>query len=43
MRDPATDLDVPLGQARSRVFGRLTDDERRSFLLPPASIPEPQR
>lgn len=32
--EPATDMDTLLGRARSRVFRRLTDDERRSFLLP---------
>lgn len=32
--EPATDMDALLRRARSRVFRRLTDDERRSFLLP---------
>lgn len=34
--EPAPDMDTLLGRARSRVFRRLTDDERRSFLLPTA-------
>nr|WP_063829149.1 AAA family ATPase [Streptomyces sp. SID7815] len=32
--EPTTDMDRLLRLARSRVFRRLTDDERRSFLLP---------
>jgi WD40 repeat protein len=32
--EPATNMDTLLRLARSRVFRRLTDDERRSFLLP---------
>ncbi|MGW1656402.1 hypothetical protein [Streptomyces atratus] len=43
VRDPASDLDDLLGRVRSRVFRRLTDGERRSFLLTPAPTPEPQR
>ncbi|MCG3043522.1 hypothetical protein L7D48_23620 [Streptomyces sp. S1A] len=34
--EPATDMDALLELARSRVFRRLTDDERRGFLLPAA-------
>ncbi|AXE76526.1 hypothetical protein C5746_05855 [Streptomyces atratus] len=40
MRDPATDLDDLLGRAGSRVFRRLTDGERRSFLLTPVPTPD---
>lgn len=32
--EPTTDMETLLRRARSRVFRRLTDDERRSFLLP---------
>ncbi|WP_105968794.1 nSTAND1 domain-containing NTPase [Streptomyces geranii] len=32
--DPTADLETLLALARSRVFRRLTEDERRSFLLP---------
>ena len=32
--EPTTDMDTLLRHARSRVFRRLTDSERRSFLLP---------
>ncbi|MFH8692593.1 AAA family ATPase [Streptomyces anulatus] len=40
--EPTTGLDALLRRAHSRVFRRLTDDERRNFLLPTPRRREPE-